>query len=143
MSFEVITASFSMNLDVYIQSDTQDQETGAIKKEWNYSRTVPCYAKGIISNSSTSRSGDRQTMGTRYETSQVIEVRTSEKLSFREKITNIATERGEVIWTELNYPSNTPTVFEVVGTTPMTDPFGNVVAWSSTLKRSENQQIGI
>lgn len=141
--FQVVDASFSMLMDVYKQSDSQDQSTGAIKKEWNYIRTVPCYAKGVISNTATARSGDRQVLGNKYENTQVIEVRTTEKLSIREKITNIRTEHGESIWTELDYPNDTPTVFEIVGVTPMTDPFGDVLAWSAVLKRSENQQIGI
>jgi hypothetical protein len=49
---------------------------------------------------------------------------------------------GHPIWTEINYPNETPTVFEVIGTTPITDPFGNVLAYNSSMKRSENQQIG-
>ena len=141
--FEVVGAAFTMNMDVYRQYDEQDPNTGAITKNWNYYQTVPCYAKGIISNSATARSGDRQVFNNRYDSKQIIEVRTLEKLSIREKISNIRTEHGEVIWTELNYPTNSPTVFEVVGTTPMTDPFGDVLAWNSVLTRSENQQIGI
>ena len=141
--FEVVGAAFTMNMDVYRQYDEQDPNTGAITKNWNYYQTIPCYAKGIISNSATARSGDRQVFNNRYDSKQIIEVRTLEKLSIREKISNIRTEHGEVIWTELNYPTNSPTVFEVVGTTPMTDPFGDVLAWNSVLKRSENQQIGI
>jgi hypothetical protein len=73
---------------------------------------------------------------------QVIQIRTSEKLTAREKITNIRDSDNNVIWQEINYPNDTPTVFEVMGTTPMTDPFGRVIAYSSSLKRSENQQIG-
>ena len=141
--FRVVDASFSMLMDVYKQSDSQDVSTGAIKKEWNYIKTVSCYAKGVISNTATARSGDRQVLGTKYENVQVIEVRTNSKLSIREKITNIRTGNGENIWTELDYPNDTPTVFEVVGVTPMTDPFGDVLAWSAVLRRSENQQIGI
>jgi hypothetical protein len=141
--FEVVDASFSMFMDIYKQSDSQDQSTGAIKKEWHYSQTIPCYAKGVISNTATARSGDRQVLGSKYENTQVIEIRTSSKLSIREKITNIRTEHGEIIWTELDYPNDTPTVFEIVGVTPMTDPFGDVLAWSAVLKRSENQQIGL
>lgn len=143
MIFEVVNASFSMRMDLYRQQDSQDPDTGAIKKEWNFYKTIPCYAKGIISNTASSRSGDRQIMSNKYQDVQYIEVRTNEKISIREKITNISTEHGEVIWTELNFPTNTPTVFEVIGTTPMTDPFGDVLAWNSTLKRSENQAIGI
>ena len=46
--FRVVDASFSMLMDVYKQSDSQDVSTGAIKKEWNYIKTVSCYAKGVI-----------------------------------------------------------------------------------------------
>ena len=60
----------------------------------------------------------------------------------REKITNIRDYEGTVIWEELNFPSNTPTVFEVVGITPMMDPLGGVLAYNATVKRSENQKIG-
>ena len=73
---------------------------------------------------------------------QIIQVRTSEKLTMREKVTNIRDAAGNVIWAEANFPTETPTVFEVIGTTPVTDPFGAVIAYNSSMKRSENQQIG-
>lgn len=139
----LIDAVFSMKMDVYRQLDSQDLDTGAIKKEWSYYKTVPCHAKGIISNSSTTKSGDRQVFDNRYNNDQTIEVRTEQRLTAREKITNIRSSDGEIIWIELDFPTNTPTVFEVVGTTPLTDPFGSVVAYSSTIKRSENQIIGL
>jgi hypothetical protein len=141
--FQVVDAAFSMRMDLYRQIDSQDQNTGAIKKEWNYYKTVPCYAKGVISNTATARSGDRQMIGNKYENTQIIEVRTNEKLSIRDKITNVRTDHGEVIWSELDFPNDTPTVFEVIGATPMTDPFGDILAWNATLKRSDNQQIGL
>ena len=133
----------TMKMDIYIQSDSQDPDTGAITKQWNYSSTVPCYAKGVISNSATSRSGDKQIMGNKYAYQQYLEVRTANKLTLREKITNISDIAGNVIWEELNYPTNTPTVYEVIGTTPLTDPFGDVLGYNSTIRRSENQIIGL
>ena len=138
----IVDSVLSMNLDVYRQYEVQDPDTGAIVKEWNYSRTLACHAKGIISNTSTTGSGNRQTFSNKYVDDQVLQVRTSEKLTAREKVTNIKDVEGNTIWNEINYPSETPTVFEVMGTTPMTDPFGRVIAYSSSLKRSENQQIG-
>ena len=136
-------AVLSMKMDIYKQFDIQNPDTGAIVKEWNYYKTLDCHAKGIITNSATTRSGDKQIFNNKYNNEQVIQVRTSERLTFREKITNIRDSNEEPIWTELNYPSDTPTVFEIIGTTPITDPFGQVLAYNSTLKRSENQQIGI
>ena len=132
----------SMKMDVYKQFDTQNSETGAIVKEWNYYKTMPCHAKGVVSNSATARSGDRQSFSSKYDNEQVIQIKTVEKITLREKITNITDKNNNVIWEELNFPTSTPTVFEVVGTTPITDPFGSVIAYNSVLKRSENQQIG-
>jgi hypothetical protein len=131
-----------MKMDVYRQFDSQNSETGALVKEWNYHKTIPCHAKGVISNSATARSGDRQSFSNKYDNEQVIQIKTIEKITLREKVTNITDKNNNVIWEELNFPTSTPTVFEVVGTTPVTDPFGSVIAYNSVLKRSENQQIG-
>ena len=139
---DIIDSVLSMSLDVYRQFDLQDPDTGALKKEWSYHRTVACHAKGIISNSATTRSRDKQVFSNKYVNDQTIQVRTSEKLTIREKITNICDSSGNPIWVELNYPTDTPTVFEVVGTTPITDPFGKVIGYNSTVSRSENQKIG-
>lgn len=141
--YNIVEAVFSMKMDVYRQLDAQDPDTGAIKKEWTYYKTVPCHAKGVISNSATSRNGDRQVFDNRYRNDQIIEVRTSDRLTSREKVTNICNSEGIVIWAEIDFPTETPTVFEVVGTTPLTDPFGKVLAYNSTMKRSENQIIGL
>jgi hypothetical protein len=140
---DLIYPMLYMKMDVYRQVDSQDASTGAIKKEWNFYETIPCSAKGSITNSSTSRGGDKEVYSTKYAYNQFIDVRTLRKLNSREKVTNISNQSGEVIWEELNYPTSTPTVFEVTGTTPITDPFGSVLGYNSTLKRSENQQIGI
>jgi hypothetical protein len=140
---DLIDSVLSMKLDVYRQSEIQDPDTGAIKREWNYHRTVDCHAKGVISNSATTRSSDKQVFSNKYMNDQIIQVRTSERLTMREKVTNVRDATDNVIWSEINFPTETPTVFEVIGTTPITDPFGNVLGYNSSMKRSENQQIGL
>ena len=143
MIHELIESVMTMKMDIYRQSEVQDENSGAIKKEWNYSRTIPCHAKGVISNSATTRSSDRQSFDNRYSNEQLVQVRTMERVFSNEKVTNISDSTGMVIWKELNYPTETPTVFEVVGVTPMTDALGRVVGYSTNLKRSENQTIGL
>jgi hypothetical protein len=138
----IIDSVLSMNLDVYRQYEVQDLDTGAIIREWSYYKTVPCHVKGVISNSATTRSSDKQLFSNKYINDQVVQVRTIDKLTIREKVTNIRDSQGNTIWTEINYPSETPTVFEIMGTTPVTDPFGRVIGYNSAMKRSENQQIG-
>ena len=140
--YDLADSILPMFLDVYRQFDSQDPNTGSIKKEWQFDRTVPCSAKGMITNSASARSGDKQTMSNKYNNHQTLEIRTLEKITLREKITNIRDSQGTVIWEELNFPTNTPTVYETMGSTPITDPFGGVIAYNSTVKRSENQTIG-
>ena len=140
---DLIDSILVMRLDLYRQSDSQDPNTGAILKSWNFYKTLDCHAKGIISNSSSSSTNDRQVFGNKYTNQQMIQVRTSDKITYREKVTNIRDAKNKSIWTEIDFPTETPTVFEVVGSTPITDPFGNVVGYNTTLSRSENQQIGI
>ena len=136
------TSLMPMKLDICLQMDTQDEKTGAIKKEWIFTRSVPCSAKGIISNSGSGRSGDKQTFNNRYVNEQMLEIRTVDQINYREKVTNIRDMAGNIVWKELDYPTNTPTVFEIISSTPITDPFGNVLAYNSVAKRSENQAIG-
>lgn len=140
---DLIESLLPFQLDLYIQSDSQDPDTGALIKEWNYFKTLPCSAKGIVSNSTSTRTNDRQILDNRYRNEQFVQIRTVEKINIRHKITNIRNKDNVYIWTELDYPSETPTVFEVVGVTPVMDPFGVSLGYNVTVKRSENQKIGI
>ena len=138
----IVESMLPMKLDLYIQFDKQDANTGEINKEWVYYKTLACSAKGIVSNSTSTRANDSQKFNNKYSNEQMVQIRTAEKINLRHKITNIRSKDGTPIWTELNYPTETPTVFEVVGVTPVTDPFGIVMAFNSIVKRSENQTIG-
>jgi hypothetical protein len=140
---DLIQSVLPMRLDVYRQIDSQNTDTGAIVKEWQYYKTIDCHAKGVISNSATTRSSDKQIFNNKYTNDQIIQVRTEDRLTTREKITNIRDMKNNYIWVELDFPTETPTVFEVMGTTPITDPFGRVIGYNSSMKRSENQQIGL
>lgn len=140
---DLIESVMMMKMDVYRQSETQDSNSGEIKKQWSYYKTVSCHAKGVISNSTTTRSSDRQEFSNKYKNEQLIQVRTVDRLYNNEKVTNIVDSHNNPIWKELNYPSETPTVFEVIGVTPMMDALGRVIGYSSNLKRSENQVIGL
>ena len=140
--FNIIDSVLTMKMDVYKQVDYQDANTGALKREWQYDRTMACHAKGSISNTSSTTTGDKQVLGNRYTNDQILQLRTTHKVTLREKITNISDSSGNAIWVEANFPTDTPTVFEVMGSTPMTDPIGTVVGYNTSIKRSENQTIG-
>lgn len=141
MSVDLVGSILSMKADVYSQMDVQDEDTGALKKTWAYTKTVSCFAKGSI-NSAGGRGNDKQKYTTKFKDTEAIQIRVDQFVSHRDKISNIRNAHGDVIWFELNYPSNTPTVFEIVGNTPITDPFGNLLGYNLLAQRSENQTIG-
>lgn len=141
MSVDLVSSILSMKADIYSQMDTQDEDTGALIKTWAFTTTLHCFAKGSISSQGGSGM-DKQKYTTRFKDTESIQVRVDQFVSHRDKITNIRNSEGKVIWFELNYPTNTPTVFEVVGNTPITDPFGNVLGYNLLAQRSENQTIG-
>ena len=140
--YDLVDSLMPMLMDVYKQFESQDPATGSLKKEWQFNRTMQCSAKGTISNMASGRSGEKQTFSNKYTNEQMLQIRTTTKLLFNEKITNIRSLDETVIWEEINFPSNTPTVFEIVGVTPITEPMGGVIGYNTTVKRSENQVIG-
>ena len=140
--FDVVDGLMTMKMDVYRQTEQQDKDTGAMIREFSFIKTIDCYARGVITES-RNRSNDSQKFSNKYSNNQYIEARTSDRLTARDKVKNIRDVNGKPIWYELNYPSDTDTVFDVIGTTPISDPFGNVVGYNSSLQRAENQQIGI
>jgi hypothetical protein len=140
---DLLDSMLSMTLDVYTQSNTQDVDTGNIKREWNYAKTIACTARPNISSSVRSSGYDSQKFNTKYFNGMSIEARTVDKLGLRQKVTNICDSSNTPIYVEEDYPSSTPTVFEVISSKPMMDAFGSIIAYDSVLQRSENQLIGL
>jgi hypothetical protein len=131
-------------------SNKQDPETGEMIRVWTTDtseaagtqlRDIQCIARGILD-------GGIRVAGTteRFNPQGIIEsvdyvkiqFPASEVISKRDRITNIRNRKGTVIWTEEEY-NGAPTVFEVLGVTPVTDPFGNHVENSALLQRAEVQ----
>ena len=143
MNNDLISGVMPLQVDVYKQSVVQDSETGSVNRVWQLNRAISCSAKGHISNSASGQSSNnKQKFAQNYVNINEIQLRTEEQLTYRDKISNIRSRDGKVIWYEINMPNNTPTVFEVMGSTPVLDPFGNIIAWNSTASRSENQNLG-
>jgi hypothetical protein len=63
--FGIVDGLMSMKLDVYRQEEEQDPDTGLMKRNFMYYKTLNCYARGIISKS-TNRNLDKQAFGNQY-----------------------------------------------------------------------------
>jgi hypothetical protein len=132
-----VEAKYAMTMDVYRVQIAQSA-TGQVKREWIYAETVPCLAKSIISSGVRTPSNDR-TVDARYLIEEIIKVMTLDKLPRNAKISNIKDLQGNVLWEEAEVLNSPPTIFNIVGSTPILDGFGQILEYENTLQRSDIQ----
>jgi hypothetical protein len=60
-------------------------------------------------------------------------------LTRRDRVTDIRNSKGVLLWKEEEF-DNSATVFEVLGVTPITDMYGNLIEQSALLQRAEVQR---
>ena len=134
----VVEAKYSMQLDIYRVQTGQDPNSGEIRRKWMYTETIPCLAKSIISSGVRSPSNDK-TVDSRYMVEEILKVMTLVKLPRNAKISNIRDLNGQLLWEEAEISGNPATIFDIVGSTPIIDGFGQILEYETTIQRSDIQ----
>lgn len=133
--------------------EKQDPDTGEIERVWVpededtetpgvQERKIPCSVRGIISSGVTDiGTTERYTAAGIYDNIDYARMKFPAGiiLSKRDRVTNVVNSDGVLIWQEEEMGIGVPTVFDVLGVTPVTDPFGGYVENSALLKRAEVQ----
>lgn len=132
----------------------QDEDSGEIIRKWQPNpvddpstpeierlESFRCQARGIV-DGGIRVSGTTERFGSMYDNIDYVQITFSSrvKISKRDRITNIRGPRGEIIWREEEHPDAPPTVFNVMGVTPIVDPFGIHIENFALLERAEVQQ---
>ena len=138
LGYFAVEAKYAMKLDIYRVQISQDSNSGEIRRKWVYTETIPCLAKSIISTGVRSPSNDR-TVDARYMVEEIIKVNTLSKLPRNAKISNVRDLDDNVIWEEAEISGSPATIFDIVGSTPIIDGFGQTLEYESTLQRSDIQ----
>jgi hypothetical protein len=136
--------------------NVQDDDTGEIKQVWvadqdaseagEQARFIRCMVRPMIPK--TTVSGEVFTKDGLHEISETLHMNfpSNEVISDSDKITEIRNQNGVLLWAEekSNGDASTfkSTVFDVVGTVPIMDPFGMHVESLAYLKRSGVQSGG-
>ena len=134
----VVEAKYAMQLDLYRVQIDQDPNSGEINRKWIYTETLPCLAKSIISSGVRSPSNDK-TVDSRYMVEEILKVMTLVKLPRNAKISNVRDLNGLVLWEEAEISGNPATIFDIVGSTPIIDGFGQILEYETTIQRSDIQ----
>lgn len=103
-------------------------------------KSFKCMVRGIV-DGGIRVAGTTERFGDLYEGVDYVRmwfpVRTP--ITRRDRITNIRDKRGTILWREEERSDNAPTVFSVVGVTPIIDPFGAHTENMALLERAEGQ----
>jgi hypothetical protein len=156
----LLSARFTMTAKVlrqYVDNDVvtghyeyrQDPESGAIERVWvetdpddpNASALIiECEVKPII-NSGMKGAGTTEEWGSRVFDVEWVKMTFSAKdvLSRRDQITEIRDSTGALMWQEEEISGTVPTKFNIVGVTPIADPFGQHVENMALMRRAEVQ----
>lgn len=135
--------------------DRQNPDTGEIERVWvvddsdpseagTQARTIKCMVRGVIDGGiRVAGTTERYTPQGVYDNVDYakMNVGPNEKISKRDRITNVRNDKGVLLWKEEEF-DGAPTVFEVLGVTPVPDPFGTPIEQIVLLKRAEVQQYG-
>jgi len=132
-----VEAKYAMTMDIYRVQIAQTG-TGQVKRQWIYAETIPCLAKSIISSGVRTPSNDK-TVDSRYMIEEIIKVMTLDKLPRNAKVSNIKDLQGNVLWEEAEVLNGPATIFNIVGSTPILDGFGQILEYENTLQRSDIQ----
>lgn len=108
--------------------------------ENNVLKSFKCLARGIV-DGGIRVAGTTERLSEIYEAADYVRIWFPPKtpITRRDRITNIRDPKGNVIWREEERLDNAPTVFSVVGVTPLIDPFGKHMESMALLERVETQ----
>lgn len=146
----------NLNPDNVTWEYQQDPDSGAIVRRWQDNtltpnvdeRTsrlilpnVPLMARGVI-DGGIRVAGTTERFSETYENVDWVKATFGKETSItkRDQVTNIRNKRSlELLWREEEISGSPATVFNVMGVTPVFDPFSRLVEYAVLLERSEVQ----
>lgn len=137
----LILSVLTMNVDLFVQEVSQSAETGAIKREWAYNKTIPCRVD-TIAERGASVEGNFKNVGELYKEELKLKIKTIDRLSKRYRLQNFVNRDGDPLYIEFDKIDAPSTIFEVISTGPIMDPLGRIAFFESTVRRMGVQDNG-
>jgi len=134
-----IASHMNMKADIYSQKPSQS-DSGVITRKWVYEKTVECRAEAV-DNLRHTKKIDQSVDG--FVDSMNVRLKTIDPIARRWRITSIKSNTGQTVFPELDRISQNDTIFEVVTSHAVTDPFGNISYYETILRRAVVQENDI
>lgn len=138
----LVATIMNMKADIFIQENTQDPSTGAITRQWVYSKTVQCKVETVKAKGASTRTDNKsfgQGSDLNYNEKFQLKMYSPALLSKRWRISNIRTSDNRQVFIEVDKFDQPDTIFEVMSSHAILDPFGRIAYYDAVLLRTELQ----
>lgn len=113
-------------------------ESGEIVRtpdKWVPDKTIDCMARAAKGTGVRFTPSREEWLEQGYKDEEFVMLFTKERVSKRYRVTNIKDSEGNLAWTN---DDGTATLFNVNGSIPFFDPFGNIIQYQIVLARVDN-----
>lgn len=123
---------YNMKMDVLAQQVIQS-ESGEITRTWVPAKVdVPCIARGI-SGGGIRVVGSIERWSDVHEDVEFVKIQSHYNMTKRDRVTNIRSSSGALAWED----GGVPITFEVIGSTPILGPFGELIEYDILVTKAE------
>jgi hypothetical protein len=133
-----IGSIMNMTADIYIQKNKQSESSGVLLREWVYDTTIECKVEPIKSGGGTTRLDNKRfDIGKHNEYDEKLQLKMKCLIPFskRWRISGIKSSDGKQVYVEVDKYDTPDTIFDVIASHAVLDPFGKVSYYEVTLQR--------
>lgn len=142
----IMGSIMNMTADIYEQEYSQDKNTGAVLRNWEYSKTIKCKIEPIKVGGASTRTDNKVFKGGiegDYSEKLQLRIKCTELLSKRWRVENVRSSDNKSIFVEIDRLGEPDTIFEVTSSHATLDPFGKIAYYEAVLLRVQVQDNDI
>lgn len=130
----LVGSIMNMTAEIYSQQNTQDANTGAIVRQWGYKKRTHCKIEPI-KLSGTGMRTDTKNFNENYVEQLQLKMKSPELMSKRWRVSAIRSNDGKQVFVEFDKIDQPDTIFEVIASHAVLDPFGKISYYETVLQR--------
>ena len=131
-----------MKADIYVLQAVQSSGSGSIQRQWVYDHTVQCKIEPVKTRGSSNKADNKSFDNGKfdeYAESLQLKMKMLEQVSKRWRVSRIRSNDNKQVYYEFDKLDQPDTIFDIMASHAVLDPFGRISYYEVTLKRAEIQ----
>lgn len=142
MQNSIVQSVMNMKADIYVLQAVQSSGSGSIQRQWVYDHTVQCKIEPVKTRGSSNKADNKSFDNGKfdeYAESLQLKMKMLEQVSKRWRVSRIRSNDNKQVYYEFDKLDQPDTIFDIMASHAVLDPFGRISYYEVTLKRAEIQ----